>query len=1241
MNARTPLKSLLRVSLLLVALALAVQTAQPANVLFVSDNPTNANNAFHPGIVGWPDDFYVMMLTNAGHNVIRFNPPDATPLLTAAQLTAINTNDLIVVSRSIGSGAFVNAQASNWNVRVTKPLIMTSPYLVRLDGNRLSWFTNGNGDLPDTTPPTRMRAMDVSDPETAFLFEDVLMNGNTMVDSFDEANEQNTSTITNAPTVGGKQLAIATFPRLNNGVIVTANIITEFPAGTVVGTSGHLLGGYRMFFAAGTREIGATGIPLGAGRDNLTPAGEKIFMRAVALALNNGVVPADTSPVGIVSGPTNVTVVENTPVSFSLVVTGAVPRLAQWERDIGDGTTFTNIPGGTTPFGQTIMAFPPLKVADDGALVRVVATNAFGATTSEVARLTVLRDTTPPTIIAIRAKWTLTNIVLTFSEPLDPITAQEVYNYNFVESGIFVDSVTLDATGTIVSITTTPQVPGTVYTLRVENVLDRAETPNAIAAGTQVSFTALVESRGFLVSELFLNITTPLTSGDDIPTVTGNTNYPHNPHITGYVNVSSNAPTSPNRDNYGGRLVGWLVPPVSGTYTLYIRGDDDTELRLDGIRIAGAPAVTAATSPGSSSVQNLNGGQAYLIEALWREATGGDYMQVSWIPPWSTSIESIAGNSLQTYADPYGVSVSIRDQPVGGTVEENRSFSFLVDAYSEPVGPRSYQWQKGDGAGGFTNAHGAQYGPTFTTPLLKYPDDNGSQWRVIVYVPGGAATSDVATVTVEDDITPPVALSAGSMDGLKVGVCFDEMVDATTGEDLYPYGVFVGDTAATVISAKLRPDRKSVVLTLEPPGIPAGPFRVHVDGVEDLALNVGAGYVLHSTAVGLTGQDMGVPPVLATRGTNWTCEPDVFEVIGGGSDIWAAADTGHFANRSVTGDFDAKVRVQDLTLTGTTGGAIIAKAGLMVRQTIATNSQTLWLLGNPPPPGRDIIEAGYRGTVGGATVGWGNGATNIHMPNMWFRIRRDMNTFGGFVSSNGVDWINVASTNVNRPSSILLGAVVTSHNNAAGMVSTGRFSNFSIIQPVSDLSISQVAPSAAYVGGNVTYTIEVQNGGPDATWNNVVVTIPLPAGSTYVSATPEPEGACSLIGGVVTCEWGPNFLDGTITLVTTVNTVGTTTSTATVSSTAVDPVPANNTSSVQVQVLARPAITNLSYVDGRFSFSIPTANGFEYRLEFKDKLTDPVWSIIAFTPGNGDSQTMVDPGPVSPTGTRFYRIAIE
>ena len=311
MNIKTPGKFAVLTSALL--LLCAAQSVRSANILFVSDNPATPDNAFYPPLVGFPDDFYVVMLQNAGHNVVRFNPPDSqNTLLTAAQLAAINTNDLILVSRSIASAGFQAPQSSNWNARVTKPLIMTSPYLVRQDGNRLTWFVGGNGVLPDTTTPTYMRAMDMSDPETAFLFTDVAMNGDTMVDSFDEPYLFNTSTITNPVATGGKSLATASFIERATTTPRIGQIIAEFPAGTVVpAAAGGSLGGYRMFVAAGSREGNGVSIPLGAGADNLTPAGEKIFMRAVALALNNGVSPVVyTGPAGIRTQPANVTVME-------------------------------------------------------------------------------------------------------------------------------------------------------------------------------------------------------------------------------------------------------------------------------------------------------------------------------------------------------------------------------------------------------------------------------------------------------------------------------------------------------------------------------------------------------------------------------------------------------------------------------------------------------------------------------------------------------------------------------------------------------------------------------------------------------------------------------------------------------------------------------------------------------------------------------------------------------------------
>lgn len=1240
MNTRTPLKFAFLISVLL-ALG-AAPALKAANILFVSDNPETGDNAFHPPLVGFPDDFYVILLQNAGHNVRRFNPPSSqNTLLTAAQLAAINTNDLILVSRSINSPAWQTPQSSNWNARVTKPLIMTSPYLARQDGNRLCWFVGGNGVLPDTSPPTYMRAMDTSDPETAFLFADVAMSGTTMLDSFDEPYLFNTSTITNPVAPGGKSLATASFIERGTTTPRLSHIIAEFPVGTAVpAAAGSSLAGYRMFFAAGSREGNGVSIPNGAGADNLTPAGEKVFMRAVALALNNGVSPiTHEGPAGFDSVPSNVTVVENTPVTFSVGATGALPRLVEWYRDVGDATTFTNIPGAGAQLGKAQVLLPRPTMADNGGWFQAVASNSFGMVTS-VVQLTVLADTNPPTITAFNTKWTLTNLYVTFSEPVDPLSATDPLNYQ-LDNGLFINTLSLDSTGTKLTITTTPQTPGYVYNLTVNGVLDRAASPNMIAQDTTLSVTAFVETRGFLISELFTSL---LPTGNAVSILTTNTKYPNNPDISTYVNVSTNAPTSPNLDQYGGRLIGWLVPPVDGNYTFYMRGDDGSELRLGpGDNPEARTTIvsqTAANTTTASPAQSLVGGQRYFMEALWKEGTGGDYLVVAWTPPWSTNIEAIPGTYLQQYASPVGASVAITADPAGASIEEYRTVTFSVVATTTPANAlRAYQWQKSDGAGGWTNALGVQNTATFTTPLLRYPDDNGSQWRVIVSVPGASATSQVATVSVSQDTTPPVAVSAGSIDGLKFGVCFNEIVDTDTATDPFNYGVTPdGGVPANIASVALRPDRTSVVITLQSPI--SGPFTISVSGILDLATNLSAGEELPSAVVGLTGAELGTN---LRVGEEWTCDPNIFDVIGGGADFFGTSDTGRFDSRSVTGDFDAKVRVRDLTLTGT-GGALIAKAGLMVRATGAADSPTMWLLGNAPPPGRDLIEPGYRATAAGSTIVWAPNVTNIHMPDMWVRMARAGNTMSSYASSNGADWVLVGSTNTTLPQSVLLGVAVTAHNNVAGLASTGRFSNFSVSQPVADLAITQFSPRGAVpVGSNVTYTITVANNGPDAA-NLVTVANPIVAGMTHVSSTAS-QGSCALAGGVVTCNLGSiaSGASATITLVTTMNTAAAKVNTATVSSSTIDPTAANNSSSIVVNGFVPPQVTSPTYNAGAgtFSVSVPTVTGASYTLLYKDALTDPTWTPVAGgpVPGNDSVKVLADPGPLPPT--RFYKISVE
>jgi uncharacterized repeat protein (TIGR01451 family) len=113
--------------------------------------------------------------------------------------------------------------------------------------------------------------------------------------------------------------------------------------------------------------------------------------------------------------------------------------------------------------------------------------------------------------------------------------------------------------------------------------------------------------------------------------------------------------------------------------------------------------------------------------------------------------------------------------------------------------------------------------------------------------------------------------------------------------------------------------------------------------------------------------------------------------------------------------------------------------------------------------------------------------------------------------------------------------------------------------PLADVAIAKTGPSRVIAGQNVEYTITVTNNGPE-TASNVVVTDPIPAGTTFVSATPS-QGSCSGTTTVI-CNLGAiaNGGSATITLVVTAPTTSITfTNTATVTNTPeTDPTPGNN-----------------------------------------------------------------------------------
>jgi Flp pilus assembly pilin Flp len=131
--------------------------------------------------------------------------------------------------------------------------------------------------------------------------------------------------------------------------------------------------------------------------------------------------------------------------------------------------------------------------------------------------------------------------------------------------------------------------------------------------------------------------------GTSVSNLTSLATYPSNPNSCAVV-LNFEIPTN-NADNFGVRMVGYLLPTLSGSYRFWIASDDSGELWLSTDRNASNRALIASVngftnsrewtkySSQQSAAINLVGGQAYYIEALVKEGTGGDNLAVAWQGP--------------------------------------------------------------------------------------------------------------------------------------------------------------------------------------------------------------------------------------------------------------------------------------------------------------------------------------------------------------------------------------------------------------------------------------------------------------------------------------------------------------------------------------------------------------------------------------------------------------------------------
>jgi hypothetical protein len=146
---------------------------------------------------------------------------------------------------------------------------------------------------------------------------------------------------------------------------------------------------------------------------------------------------------------------------------------------------------------------------------------------------------------------------------------------------------------------------------------------------------------GGLGREVWTNL-----SGGQVSDLTSSVRYPNQPDVRDQVlSLEGGYQPGSSDENYGERLSGYVIPPVTGSYVFYVASDDSSELWLStnalpiGKRkiayVSGWTdfrSYTNRTSQASVPI-SLEQNKWYYLELLHKEGGGGDHLSVTWKPP--------------------------------------------------------------------------------------------------------------------------------------------------------------------------------------------------------------------------------------------------------------------------------------------------------------------------------------------------------------------------------------------------------------------------------------------------------------------------------------------------------------------------------------------------------------------------------------------------------------------------------
>jgi hypothetical protein len=582
--------------------------------------------------------------------------------------------------------------------------------------------------------------------------------------------------------------------------------------------------------------------------EDTTPA---IELKPISGAYLSTMASDEAGPtISILQQPMDLTAPENSEVIFTVeaAVSPEGPVCIQWQRN-GE-----NISGAT---GTHYTRF--LDEADNGARFRAVISTPGAFENSAEATVTVTEDTTAPSLVGARGGPNRPEVLLSFSERLDPDAAETAANYTLTAAGgmtLAVNAAELRADGTQVILLTDPQEIGTEYTVTVANVTDLAvPSPNVIGSNNSTNFFALG----------------PWLQGDDGFVIWEAEDYDRNLDGLWFADAERGTPSGGlamvNFNGAGGseattKLEYDIVFTKTGTHTLWYRNsgndgnDDSVFLHLDGARPPEREQGNLAVMSGFTS--GLQGAFGWASSAF----EGGGQMTFNIDTPGVHSI-GIARREDGAYLDkfiittdpnfnpntgfgPFGpsptrrqgeptppdvVDFEITTQPMDIAAAENTAISLTVEAEIPEGTIFLYQWQRREGAE-FVDLPNETL-PTLTIDPLTL-DWNGAVVRAKVTVAGVTKFSDEATITVTVEQTPPeVTRVTAVASSQTVVISLSEPVTAATAEVIGNYEISSLSGPLPVTSAMLLGGR---VIVLGTGAQTAGTkYLLTINGVADTA----------------------------------------------------------------------------------------------------------------------------------------------------------------------------------------------------------------------------------------------------------------------------------------------------------------------------------------------------------------------------------------------------------------------